>query len=79
MGLGIIFIVAGLIFFVIGFFGLIIKSFSESILWGLGVLFVPFVWIIYIVQFKEGRSSVVKVLISIPLFLIGIVLMEGAF
>jgi len=79
MSLGIIFIVAALIFFVIGFFGLLIKSFNESVLWGLGVLFVPFVWIIYLVQFKDGRSSFVKVLISVLLFLIGIGLMEGAF
>jgi len=79
MGVGVIFIVAGVIFFAIGSIGLLIKAFSESVLWGLGVLFVPFVWIIYLVQFEDGRSSFVKVLISIPLFLLGIALMEGAF
>jgi|TARA_Y100000294_G_C8438968_1_gene289952 hypothetical protein len=79
MGIGIIFIVTGIIFFIIGFFGLLIKSFSESVWWGLGCLFVPFVWIIYLIQFKEGRTSFVKVLISIPFLIIGIALMEGAF
>ncbi|MBC8303178.1 MAG: hypothetical protein H8E55_46410 [Pelagibacterales bacterium] len=79
MVIGIIFIVVGLIFAIIGLIGFLIKAFSESFLWGIGVLIIPFVWIIYLVLFEEGRSSFVKVLISIPFFLLGLVLMEGAY
>ena len=77
MVLGPIVLVFGVILFLIGWLGFAIKAFGESALWGLGVLFVPFVWIVYLVKFKEGRKYFKYVLLSAVLLIIGMIISQA--
>ena len=47
--LGTLVILLGALLLVIGFLWFVIAAFQESVLWGLGVLFVPFVHLIFLV------------------------------
>lgn len=55
---------------------LLIKAFQESILWGLGYIFVPFVSLVFIIMhWDKAKSPFLKGLIAIPFYAIGIALM----
>lgn len=56
---------------------LIILAFRESILWGLGYLFVPFVSLIFlVVHWDEAKSPFLKSLFAIPFYIIASLLMQ---
>lgn len=42
-------VLAGILLLIVGFFGFLIAAFQESVLWGLGVLFLPFVSLIFLI------------------------------
>ena len=74
-----IFIAIGIILFLIGWLGFAVKAFGESASWGLGVLFVPFAWIVYLVKFKEGRKFFYFVIFSFIILVIGLASFEGLY
>lgn len=77
IGIALIFI-GGLIALVYGFL-LLITAFRESILWGLGYLFIPFVSLIFvIVHWEEAKDPFLKGLLCIPFIVVGLVLMPVA-
>ncbi|MDD7983411.1 hypothetical protein PQO01_00395 [Lentisphaera marina] len=68
-------IIGAIIAIIFGFI-LLMKAFQESILWGLGYLFVPFVSLIFIiVHWQEAKSPFLKGLIALPFYGLGIALM----
>lgn len=74
--LGIACLVIGLIIALVFGIQLLILAFKESILWGLGSLFVPFVSLIFIIMFwDKTKKPFLCYLISIPFFILGVVLM----
>jgi hypothetical protein len=57
----------------------LIKAFQKSIWWGLGSIFVPFVYIIFLVNYwEDAKDPFLKSLISIPIFIVAILLMPGS-
>ncbi len=57
---------------------LLILAFKTSILWGLGYMFVPFVSLIFIiVHWDEAGSPFLKCFLSIPFYIIGMILMQS--
>jgi hypothetical protein len=73
--LGAIFIiVGGLIALVYGII-LLVKAFQTSILWGLAYIFIPFVALIFVIMHWEvAKKPFLMGLLSIPFFIIGIIL-----
>jgi hypothetical protein len=68
-------IIGAIIAIVFGFI-LLMKAFQESILWGLGYLFIPFVSLIFvIVHWQEAKSPFLRGLIALPFYGLGIALM----
>ena len=68
-------IIGAIIAIIFGFI-LLMKAFQESILWGLGYLFEPFVSLIFIiVHWQEAKSPFLKGLIALPFYGLGIALM----
>ena len=66
-----ILVIIGLIIALIFGIQLLIIAFRESILWGLGYLFVPFVNLIFIIMhWNETKTPFLRALVSIP-FLVG--------
>jgi hypothetical protein len=66
-----ILVIIGLIIALIFGIQLLIIAFRESILWGLGYLFVPFVNLIFIIMhWNETKTPFLRALIAIP-FLVG--------
>ena len=77
IGIALIFI-GGLIALVYGFL-LLITAFRESILWGLGYMFIPFVSLIFvIVHWEKAKDPFLKGLLCIPFIVVGLVLMPVA-
>lgn len=71
-------VIGGLIGLVFGVL-LIIAAFKESILWGLGYLFVPFVSLIFvIVHWDEAKAPFLKGLLCLPFIVVGLLFMPGA-
>ncbi|MBU2709883.1 hypothetical protein [Zooshikella harenae] len=71
-----IFLLAGVL--VSLFYGIIIliKAFQTSILWGLGSLFIPLVGLIFIIlHWQITKQPFLRSLISIPLIIVGAMLM----
>lgn len=74
--------IVGMIFYVIGaiialVFGviLLIKAFKESVLWGLAYLFIPFASLVFVVKYwDECKDPFLKLLICIPFYIVGGVL-----
>ncbi|WDE96611.1 hypothetical protein PQO03_01340 [Lentisphaera profundi] len=55
---------------------LLMKAFKESLLWGLGYIFVPFVSLFFVIMhWEEAKSSFLKGLIAVPFYALGIFLM----
>jgi hypothetical protein len=72
MGIGVI---ISLIYGII----LLIAAFQESVLWGLGYLFVPFVALVFIfMHWEQTKKPFLMSLLSIPFFLLGVILMPDA-
>jgi F0F1-type ATP synthase assembly protein I len=54
---------------------LLITAFQESILWGLGYIFIPLVSLIFIiVHWQEAKKPFLRGLIGIPFFILGAIL-----
>jgi hypothetical protein len=73
--LGAIFIiVGGLIALVYGII-LLVKAFQTSVLWGLGYIFIPFVALVFVIMhWEETKKPFLMSLLSIPFFIVGIIL-----
>ena len=57
---------------------LLILAFKESVLWGLGYIFVPFVGLIFVIMFwDKTKGPFLKLLIAIPFYIIGAALMAS--
>ena len=75
---GILTLVASLGMLVFGI-QILIKAFQQSIWWGLGYLFVPFVGLFYIIMFwDDAKKPFLYSLACAPVLVIGMVL-AGAF
>jgi uncharacterized membrane protein len=69
--LGTIALWVGVILCLIGGIGFLIAAFRESILWGLGVLFLPFVSLIFLVlHWSRAKDSFFLQLYGVALILI---------
>ncbi len=67
-------IIGGIIGLVYGL-QILIMAFSESILWGLGYMFIPFVSLIFLVMFwEQTKSPFLKSLLAIPFMIVGVAL-----
>lgn len=54
---------------------LLIKAFQESILWGLGYLFIPFVGLVFIfMHWDDCKSPFFRILIGTAIYVVGILL-----
>lgn len=72
---GLIFTVIGLIIALVFGIQILILAFKESVLWGLGSMFVPFVGLIFIIKFWEKtKKPFLYYLTCIPFFIIGSIL-----
>jgi hypothetical protein len=77
--LGNICIVIGFIIGLIFGIQLLIMAFRESIWWGLGYIFIPFVALIFvIVHWDEAKTPFLRGLIAIPFYVLGMVLVSSA-
>lgn len=74
-----LFIVGGLVILVCNLL-FIVAAFSESVLWGLGVLLVPFVSVIFLLQHWESvkKPFLVSLLVGLPLMVLGAIVQAGA-
>ncbi|MBS1121662.1 MAG: hypothetical protein H6Q90_3890 [Deltaproteobacteria bacterium] len=76
--LGAIAVWAGLILMLLGGVFFIIAAFRESILWGLGVLFLPFVSLIFLVlAWPRAKGPFFLQLYGIAIVLIGVFALEA--
>ena len=56
---------------------LLIMAFRESILWGLGSIFVPFVSLLFVVMhWDEAKSPFLKAFIALPFYLVAAFLIQ---
>ncbi|MCH2209196.1 MAG: hypothetical protein MK132_25485 [Lentisphaerales bacterium] len=77
--LGIVCLVIGALIAIIYGLQLLIMAFRESILWGLGYLFIPLVSLLFvIVHWGEAKSPFLKGFMALPFYLCGIFLMDKA-
>lgn len=62
---------AGFIGVLIGGIWFIVVAFQESALWGLGVLFIPFVSLIFLVVHwdKAGKPFLIQFAAAVPMFI----------
>ena len=74
--LGVLLFVVGMIIGFIGGLWLLVLAFQESIFWGLGSLFLPFVSLIFVIMhWDTAKKPFLIWLASIPLWLIGAMIM----
>jgi len=76
--IGMLLMVVGYIISLVGGIWLLVKAFQESVLWGLGCLFVPFVSLIFVIMHwpKAGKPFLIS-LGGMVLVFIGIALGAG--
>jgi hypothetical protein len=55
-GIGGILIIFGLLIFIVGGFWFMVRAFTESVLWGLAVLFIPIVSIFFLIVHWENAK-----------------------
>lgn len=71
-------LVVGAVFALIGGIGLLIAAFRQSVLWGLGTLFVPFVGLIFvIVHWSVAKRPFLACLAGYGLIFLGATLGNG--
>jgi hypothetical protein len=67
----------GLLFMLFYGLYLVVIAFQESILWGLGYLFVPFVNIVFIIMYwQQTKGPFLKGLVSSATFVVGMVMLS---
>ena len=64
MEMEIIILIISVVLLLIGIIGFIIKTFSESFVWGLACMFIPFAWIFFIFKTGKGGGYVMLVIIA---------------
>ena len=64
----IILLISGVLLLV-GTIGFIIKTFSESFLWGLACMFIPFAWIFFIIKTGKGGGYAMLSIVAILLLM----------
>ena len=73
--MGIILILIGVIIGLIFGIQILILAFKESLVWGLGSLFIPFVMLIFVIKhWEKAKSPFLKTLIAIPFYVIGLIM-----
>jgi hypothetical protein len=71
-GFGGILVIFGLIIFVVGGFWFLVRAFTESVLWGLAVLFVPIVCVFFlIVHWQNAKHPFFVQLLGVAVMLLG--------
>lgn len=74
-GLGIVLMIAGGIAAAIGGLWLLIKGFEESAMWGIGMLLVPFVGLIFVItHWEQAKKPFLYNLLGSIVFFIGFVM-----
>ena len=70
MEIGMLLFVVGMIISCIGGFWFLIVTFQESVLWGLGCLFVPFVSLIFLIMHwdRAGTPFIIQLTGCVPMF-----------
>lgn len=54
---------------------ILIKAFQESVLWGLGYIFVPFVGLVFIIMhWEQCKSPFLRSLIGVAIYIVGFVI-----
>ena len=77
--MGAILVIIGIIAIFIGGLGLLIKIFSESILWGIGSIIFPIAsWIFVFMHWEEARGPFLLQMAGIGLVILGMVLSGGS-
>ena len=72
---GILCAIGGIIMLIFGII-LLIKAFQESVLWGLGYLFVPFVSLVFVIMhWDKCKSPFLKSLIGVAIYVVGIIML----
>ena len=73
--LGTILIIIGAIIGIFYGIKILILAFQESVLWGLGYIFIPFVSLIFIIMhWDKTKDPFLRGLIAIPFYVLGIIL-----
>ena len=68
-------IIVGFIISLVFGLQLLIMAFKESVLWGLGYIFIPFVALVFvIIYWSETKKPFLLGLLGIPFIIIGIIL-----
>ncbi len=66
--------IGGIIMLVFGII-LLVKAFQESVLWGLGYLFVPFVGLVFIIKFWDiCKKPFLYSLVGVAIYVVGMLL-----
>ncbi len=77
--LGLLVLIAGLIISLIGGIWFLVVAFRESILWGLGCIFIPFVSLFFlIIHWKDASKPFFVSLLGNGIILASIFLMKGS-
>jgi len=73
--LSMVFLIVGVIVAVVGSIGLIIAAFHESVLWGLGVLVIPIVGLIFVaLHWQETKKPFLTNLAGLALIVVSAIL-----
>ena len=74
---GLLMVVGGIIMFVGGIMFLI-TAFKESVLWGLGTMFVPFVGLIFLItHWQDAKKPFLIQLMGLPFYILGLICMAA--
>jgi hypothetical protein len=76
--LGSVVVLVGLALMVLGGLVFVVKAFRESILWGLGVLFLPFVSLIFLaLHWRQAKDPFFLQLVGLGVMLLGSVVLDA--
>jgi hypothetical protein len=71
-------VLVGLALMVLGGLVFVVKAFRESVLWGLGVLLLPFVSLVFLVlHWRQAKDPFLLQLIGLGVMLLGSIVLDG--
>lgn len=74
-GLGQVLMIFGILIFIVGGFWFLLRAFTESVLWGLAVLFIPIVAVFFlIVHWHNAKRPFFVQLAGFAVMLLGVLL-----
>ena len=74
-GLGEVIMIFGLLIVIVGGFWFLVRAFTESVLWGLAVMFIPFVALFFlIVHWQSAKRPFFVQLFGFAIVLLGVFL-----